>query len=370
MPPNRPSASAPVLRPARERDYAAKTRAERIPVILRTAAEGQDAETQRRLDAIGRAIAADAPMLADLAGWPATGWEELPRRVNGLRPSQAPFFDFEYWFYLRLLQAVRFAERKIDPFRIVKHKDLARHIDWAAQAILTTRTLPEALALSLDANAHDLSQISGPTGRHDFGREVLEIAPDGLRRINIIADNFGGEFVADLILATVAAEAGIETIVHVKHLPIFVSDVTMDDLIILFDRLKPDDEFGRRVQAAVNGGRLRFASNSFWAAPKFLDRLPVEELMMDIAPGERVLNILKGDLNFRRAIGDATVPVDTPFEQLPVLPAVPLLALRSIKSYCVAGMADWPAGLSREDFPMDGAIVAAQMIPAGATVSA
>jgi hypothetical protein len=98
-----------------------------------------------------------------------------------------------------------------------------------------------------------------------------------------------------------------------------------------------------------------------------MDKVPIDEL----DAGEGVLTILKGDLNFRRAIGDVTVPVETPFESLAVLPAVPMHSLRSIKSYCVAGMRVWPAGMSTEDFPKDGAIVVAQQIPAKrATASA
>jgi hypothetical protein len=41
-----------------------------------------------------------------------------------------------------------------------------------------------------------------------------------------------------------------------------------------------------------------------------------------------------------------------------------MLSLRSIKSYCVAGMKVWPAGMSTEAFPKDGAIVIAQNVPA------
>jgi hypothetical protein len=75
------------------------------------------------------------------------------------------------------------------------------------------------------------------------------------------------------------------------------------------------------------------------------------------------LNVLKGDLNFRRAVGDVAVEIETPFEKLAVLPAAPMLSLRSIKSYCVAGVTDWPTGLSRTHFPMDGSILAVQRIP-------
>jgi hypothetical protein len=255
---------------------------------------------------------------------------------------------------------VRYAQTGADPFRAIKHRDLERHINWAEQAIQRTQTLAEALTLSLHANAHDLSQVSEPASLHYLGGEALQVEGGGLRRLNIIADNFGGEFIADLVLATIASETGIEVVVHVKHLPMFVSDVTTDDVVILFDRLVPGSAFARRLQAEVNRGSLRITSNSFWSAPLFMDEAPVEEL----EAGEGVLTVLKGDLNFRRAIGDVTVPIETPLETLQVLPAVPMLSLRSIKSYCVAGMRVWPAGMSTEDFPKDGAIVVAQNIPA------
>lgn len=334
--------------------------AKRIPAIIAGAGEGFGEDVVKRLAALSRAIAADGAMVLDYANWPVEGWEDLPRRVNGKQPSQVPFFDFEFWMYFRILEAVRFPETGADPFRATKHRDLDRHLNWATEAVLKTHSFADALKLSLDANAHDLSQIDKPLATYQAGRDRLEFPADGLRRLNIIADNFGGEFVADLILAVIAAEAGIETVVHVKSLPMFVSDTTLEDVTILIDRLPSGSEFGRRLMAAVRVEMIRFAAHPFWAAPLFLDRLPVAEL----GAGDKTLNVLKGDLNFRRAIGDAVVPVETPFEQMAVLPPAPMLSLRSIKSYCVAGMTDWPTGLSRTAFPMDGSIVAAQTIPA------
>lgn len=348
----------------RYRRFVADTMAKRIPMIVRNAGEGFDAETVTRLDAISRALAAGAPMVVDLANWPFAGWEDFPQRVNGRRISDAPFFDVEFWMYFRILEAVRFAETRSDPFRATKHRDLDRHLKWADEAIGRTATFAEALKLSLDANAHDLSQLGSPTARHELNRDALNREPGSVRRLNIIADNFGGEFVADLILGVVAAEAGAEVVFHVKQLPMFVSDVTADDVTILFDRL-PKDGFGKRLQATVQRGGIHFAANAFWSSPKFFDRLPVEEL----GQGEGILNVLKGDLNFRRAIGDVSVPVETPFQELALLPAAPMLSLRSIKSYCLAGMSDWPKGVSRTDFPMDGSIVAVQEIPVRTTAS-
>ncbi len=350
----------------RYHDYIRRTLRTRIPAILEVAGERQDADAQVRLGAIAREIADDAPMLLDMRDWELPGWDALPARVNGRRPSEASFFDFEHWLYYRLLVAVGYPEHRLDPFQEVKHRDLERHINWAAQAVLTTRTLPEALTLSLHANAHDLSQVSDPASSYHLGSAALASEAETLRRLNIIADNFGGEFVADLILAIVAAEGGAEVVVHVKQLPMFVSDTTMEDVTILLDRLPRDLPYAKRLRAQHDGGAIRFAAHPFWSSPKFMDELPVSEL----TSGEGVLNVLKGDLNFRRAIGDVTVPGDTTFGDLPTLPAVPMLSLRSIKSYCVAGMSEWPDGLSREDFPTDGSIVLAQHIPGRATASA
>jgi hypothetical protein len=318
-----------------------------------------------RLDAVARAIAAGAPMVVDLGNWPFAGWEEFPQRVNGRRISDAPFFDVEFWMYFRILEAVRFAETRADPFRTTKHRDLDRHLKWADEALSRVSSLADGLRMSLDANAHDLSQIGSPTGRYEVGRSALDIEAGSIRRLNLIADNFGGEFVADLVLAVIAAEAGIEVVLHVKQLPMFVSDVTADDVTILFDRL-PKEGFGKRLQTAVQRGGIHTAAHAFWSSPKFFDRLPLEEL----GQGEGVLNVLKGDLNFRRTIGDVSVAVETPFQDLELLPAAPMLSLRSIKSYCLAGMNEWPKGLSRTDFPMDGSIVAVQQVPVRATASA
>lgn len=345
---------------SRYHDYVRHALKTRIPAIVGMAEDGQDPATIRQLHAIARAVDANAPMLLDLHDWPIPGWETLPARVNGRRPTDASFFDFEYWLYFRILSAVGYPRTGVDPFRAVKHRDLERHINWAEQAIQRTRTLAEALTLSLHANAHDLSQVSAPAAAHYLGGEALRIEGDGVRRLNLIADNFGGEFVADLVLATIASETGIEVVVHVKQLPMFVSDATADDVVILLDRLSPATTFGRRLQAEVKRGGLRVASHPFWSAPLFMDRAPVDEL----ETGDGVLNVLKGDLNFRRAVGDAVVPVETPFAALDVLPAAPMLALRSIKSYCAAGMRDWPPGVPREAFPTDGSLVTAQAIPA------
>ena len=126
---------------SRYHDYVRQTLKTRIPAILKIAAEGQNAEAVRQLLAIGRAVEANAPMVLDLHDWQIPGWETLPGRVNGKRPTEASFFDFEYWLYFRILLATRYPRNSADPFRATKHRDLERHIQWAEQAIQKTQTL-------------------------------------------------------------------------------------------------------------------------------------------------------------------------------------------------------------------------------------
>ena len=138
----------------RYRKFVADTLAKRIPTIIRNAGDGLDTETNARLEALVRAVGANAHMVLDLANWPFLGWEEMPARVNGRRIADAPFFDFEFWLYFRILEAVRFPETRADPFRATKHRDLDRHLRWADEALSRTSTLADGLRLSLDANAH------------------------------------------------------------------------------------------------------------------------------------------------------------------------------------------------------------------------
>src|SRR3569623_2572419 len=109
--------------------------AKRIPLIIRNAGAGFDAEVVATLEALAQAVEADVPMARELRRWPGEGWRDLPKRVNGLRPSEAPFFDFEYWMYARILQAVRYPEARRDPFRDTKHHELDRPLRWADEAL-------------------------------------------------------------------------------------------------------------------------------------------------------------------------------------------------------------------------------------------
>src|SRR4051812_7337648 len=79
----RPGSSPLASDHGRYRRFVDDTLKHRIPVILRNTEAGLDGETVARIRSISRVIERDAPLVVDLAGWPFSGWERLPARVNG-----------------------------------------------------------------------------------------------------------------------------------------------------------------------------------------------------------------------------------------------------------------------------------------------
>ena len=92
---------------------------------------------------------------------------------------------------------------------------------------------------------------------------------------------------------------------------------------------------GRLVEAA-GSGRLEITTHWFHCAPFEFTAMP-PDLAEAFAAASLV--ILKGDLNYRRLVGDRHWPASTPFaETVGYFPA-PVVALRTLKSDAVVGVA-------------------------------
>jgi hypothetical protein len=89
------------------------------------------------------------------------------------------------------------------------------------------------------------------------------------------------------------------------------------------------------LQRAWRDQRLRVLPDPFWNGPRFLWDRPLR-LARELDAATAV--VLKGDANYRRAVGDALWPTDTTFaEATRYLPA-PVVALRTLKSDAVVGL--------------------------------
>ncbi|KEG11730.1 Phosphoethanolamine/phosphocholine phosphatase [Trypanosoma grayi] len=244
------------------------------------------------------------------------------------------------------------------------------------------------------------------------------------RSIDIVMDNVGVECVADLIFAlwVLQHHPSLRVTLHVKCMPYYVSDVTPPDFAFLVDQLERCAErepemskfllrFVQLIREAFSNGRLRIDADQVWIQPCEYRELPprvcntffytqrllsAEELQQPPQQQQQqqqqgrascpftrcrrfkalsALVIFKGDLNFRRLVGDrhwdarafmttlspaeraspsvtTTLLADTPSAQWEEAPSferivsafwpvhiVPVCAIRTVKSEGAVGVA-------------------------------
>lgn len=200
------------------------------------------------------------------------------------------------------------------------------------------------------------------------------------RRVDIVLDNAGFELFVDLILAGYLLSADLATtvVLHPKSIPWFVSDVLPSDFASLLgaiaaprhfyetpseedilqnkepeklsDKEVDELEFLFREWSTFHGeGQLVLRPNRVWTGPGSFWRLPAEakDLVEDLKESELV--VFKGDLNYRKLVGDAAWDPTTPFTEAigPLGPGsgLNILALRTCKADVVVGL---PAGKDEE----------------------
>ena len=158
-------------------------------------------------------------------------------------------------------------------------------------------------------------------------------------------DNAGFELCTDLLLADHLLTSGAAAVVRlrVKHHPTFVSDVLEADVDGTSDALAADG--GRHPAAAAAAARWRgrrtdgslvCRAEPYWAMPYPLWEMPAD-IRADLAATSDLV-IIKGDANYRRALGDRPWPLDARFDDVVSYAPAPLLALRTLKAELGCGM--------------------------------
>ncbi|MEU8348410.1 damage-control phosphatase ARMT1 family protein, partial [Streptomyces sp. NPDC048845] len=263
----------------------------------------------------------------------------------GKRWTDAPFLWAESYFYRRLREALGYSVpgpwRGIDPFAPMKDAELAGDtVDGELAALdggsgpggrspdeLSPDERTDALVLAaLWGNRADLGfRITG--GEPGAGgaeslvaderpalRELLRAAGERRGRIVLVADNAGRELIPDLLLIDhlLLTGAAAEVALHVKPHPYYVSDATTADVLAGLRRLVAAPgtagETGRRLWEAMSTGRLAVRAHAFSCAPLTYAAMP-GDLRADF--GTAALTIFKGDLNYRRLVGDRDWPATT-----------------------------------------------------------
>ncbi|MBP2705934.1 protein-glutamate O-methyltransferase family protein [Microbispora sp. RL4-1S] len=290
-------------------------------------------------------------------------WAEWGRGRLGGRYVDAPFLWAESYFYRKLLDATGYFGdgpwRGVDPFGPMKQAELAGSVvDGELAALDETAALPAAeraaalLLGSLWGNRADLSfAVTLTDDDHDERADGLVVddtellwsllrgRPPGT--VVIVADNAGRELLPDLLLADHLLAEGLaeRAVLHVKPQPYFVSDATPADVAAGLRRLAdaPGEagKAGGRLWAATGSGRLALRAHPFACAPLPYRDMP-DDLRAEFAAAS--LTITKGDLNYRRLVGDLMWPALTPFAEVTGYFPGPLVALRTLKSDALVGV--------------------------------
>ncbi|MEU0935260.1 damage-control phosphatase ARMT1 family protein [Embleya sp. NPDC005971] len=289
-------------------------------------------------------------------------WLEWGEGLFGRPWGEAPFLWAESYFYRRLLEATGYFRpgtwQGIDPFAPLKNAELAGPAVDAESAALDD--LP---SLSADQRAKVLLSSALWGNRADLGFRITASAPDTRSpaliaddspllwsalaaannpRVCVIADNAGRELLPDLVLIDHLLTSGpaAEVVLYVKPAPYYVSDATTADVLATLDRLRfaPGQEarlIGRRLHRAMKDGILMVRTHRFFCAP-----LPFHDMPADLRAelSGATMTIGKGDLNYRRLVGDRLWDATTPFaERVDHFPS-PVAALRTLKSDVVVGL--------------------------------
>jgi hypothetical protein len=290
-------------------------------------------------------------------------WRQWYQGHIGAPWAETPFLWAESYFYRRLLQAVEYfgpgAWQGVDlfgPFKAAELVDPKLDADFAAlsdQLNMPVNSRPlfdDIMITSLYGNRQDLSfQLGTADGQKPDSTQLVADSRGSLwqylnnhapQHVSLVLDNAGRELLADLLLTDYLLRSGFATDVtlHVKPLPYYVSDATTTDVGDCLRRLSLMDgrlrDTGQRIQEAAAEGRLSIATHDFYCAPLSFHHMP-KELSEDLGRG---LAVFKGDLNYRRIVGDCSWEASASFEAASSYMPCPVVVLRTLKSDVIVGV--------------------------------
>ncbi|KAH7931630.1 hypothetical protein HPB52_025529 [Rhipicephalus sanguineus] len=308
---------------------------------------------------------------------------------NGREPHwyEAPWLYIETYFYRRIFEAFRLTAklRDYDPFSKLKRdalygsfnavRTLCDILRWNTPRDATLETLQQTtyrlIELSLWGNRCDLSLSSGADTSTQAGSlqlterlrpYIISSHADRLMHylcrlrernfdgeaihLHCVLDNSGYELATDLILLDFLHETRyISTVtIHVKAIPWFVSDVMRRDLFWTLREMEDSDHtatqaLSERCQHRIMEGVWYVMDDVFWTQSfdyaEMATRRPDLYKLLQSAD----LLLFKGDLNYRKLVGDLSWNPTVPFKQaLRGFEPTFVCALRTLKADTVAGI--------------------------------
>jgi len=178
--------------------------------------------------------------------------------------------------------------------------------------------------------------------------------------VDIVMDNAGFELVSDLCLADYLVSTGLvkKVRLRVKNQPWFVSDTMPHDIEWVLNEMcdgankslnggDPDPilcKYGQKWKDFVKDSIWTIHSDAFWTYPHDFSMMKKENPSLYSQLSEANILIFKGDLNYRKLVGDLSWSTETTFlESLQGFNPAPLVALRTLKADVCVGLGDGQA---------------------------
>ena len=170
--------------------------------------------------------------------------------------------------------------------------------------------------------------------------------------VDFVLDNVGFELISDLCLADFILESKLAGKIRfrAKKHPWFVSDTMIKDFRWTLDQL-PESPTLERWRKFLGDGKWILSDEPFWTLPYDFSRCREISPELYSSMAEAKLVIFKGDLNYRKLVGDLAWNPEEKFETaLRDFNPAPLVSLRTLKADVVVGLADGRAEqLSEQD---------------------
>lgn len=286
----------------------------------------------------------------DLALWVGKSWYEIP------------WFLAETYFYRRILAISRYFHpgpfNKVDPFELPKNEDIQdglgvfEEIYSSLLQAAPDQNFRDVINKALWGNRGDLSLMNPvDTGMGSQAhRIILDQTDQAYKYLNLAKpakvayffDNVGKELYFDLALIDYLLQSELAALVtcYLKNQPFFVSDAMPGDVMQTVDHMMRSDtpqvrQLSQRLLNSIKTGQIELLAPPFFTCSRMYREMP-EDLQQQLKLHDLV--ILKGDVNYRRVMGDRHWPLTTPVAMAAGYFPTNFLSLRTLKSELALGL--------------------------------
>ncbi len=236
--------------------------------------------------------------------------------------DSSPFLFVENYLYHKLCEILEFDKNRNDFFIKKKITDTKNKLSKMEELYgLVNDNLKEdfnnslsnILKMNLMGNKADLSQNADYFNENIAEDKILinhaqesESIFRNAKRIDIILDNAGEELFSDLLLTYwILEKTKVKTVnLHLKKIPYFVSDASIADVDILLDLISQSEKlsgFASIIKNYIKKDKVKLHTHEFWNSHELFKNMP-KELFTFLQESD--LLIFKGDLNYRKLVGD------------------------------------------------------------------